>query len=158
MSVVIPDIALSILQPWAALIVRGVKHIENRTWREWNAGLKFRGRIAIHAGKGIDTDALGDLLAMIHPAAGRVLLPGEIPATDIQWVDDNLHRGGIVGVADIVDCVTEHDSPWFVGKYGFIIENAEPVEFIPTTGALGFFDWKKIEATAQRKRAEKAAA
>ncbi len=40
--------ALTILQPWAEMIARGVKRVENRTWRT-----KYRGEIAIHAGKGM---------------------------------------------------------------------------------------------------------
>lgn len=150
MSVVIPDIALSILQPWAGLIVLGFKDIENRDWQARNPGLKFRGPVAIHAGKGRDTDAWDQLEEGYHPVTSEPFY------FDLR--QPAVHRGGIVGVAEIVDCVTEHDSAWFVGAYGFIIANARPVEFIPTTGALGFFDWKKIEATAQRKRAEKAAA
>lgn len=52
-------------------------------------------------------------------------------------------RGGIIGVAEIVDCVEASDSPWFFGRYGFVLRNARPVEFIPVKGALGFFDWCK---------------
>lgn len=50
--------------------------------------------------------------------------------------------GGIVGVAEIVDCVSQCDSEWFVGKFGFVIRNARPVAFIPVRGELGFFDWR----------------
>ena len=35
---------LSVRQPWANLIVRGIKDIENRSWKT-----NFRGRILIHA-------------------------------------------------------------------------------------------------------------
>ena len=44
--------ALSIMQPWAWLIVNGHKAIENRTWR-----CHVRGPILIHAGKKLDEDA-----------------------------------------------------------------------------------------------------
>ena len=46
----IPVKALSIQQPWAWLIVNGHKDIENRDWRT-----NFRGPVAIHAGKKIET-------------------------------------------------------------------------------------------------------
>jgi hypothetical protein len=36
--------ALTVKQPWASLIVEGIKNIENRTWKT-----NFRGRILIHA-------------------------------------------------------------------------------------------------------------
>jgi hypothetical protein len=49
--------------------------------------------------------------------------------------------GRIVGQVDIVDCVDDSTSPWFFGKYGFVLRN--PVAFecqVPFKGALGFFD------------------
>lgn len=36
--------AITIKQPWASLIVHGIKDIENRTWLT-----HFRGRVLIHA-------------------------------------------------------------------------------------------------------------
>ena len=50
------------------------------------------------------------------------------------------HGGHIVGKVDIVDCVTESESPWFFGRHGFVLAN--PVAFarpVPCKGALGFF-------------------
>ena len=41
--------ALSIRQPWAELIVAGLKDIENRTWRT-----DYRGPVLIHAGMKIE--------------------------------------------------------------------------------------------------------
>ena len=43
--------ALSIQQPWAFLIVNGLKDIENRDW-----STTFRGLIYVHAGKTLDTE------------------------------------------------------------------------------------------------------
>ena len=39
--------AISLLQPWASLVVMGAKTIETRGW-----GTKYRGPILIHASKG----------------------------------------------------------------------------------------------------------
>jgi hypothetical protein len=44
-----------------------------------------------------------------------------------------------VGSVEIVDCVTVSDSPWFDGRYGFVLRNPEPLPFRPMRGALGFF-------------------
>jgi ASCH domain/Protein of unknown function (DUF4241) len=41
--------ALTIKQPWAELIIRGRKDVENRVWRT-----KHRGMLAVHAGEGFD--------------------------------------------------------------------------------------------------------
>lgn len=53
--------------------------------------------------------------------------------------DMDYPRGGIVGMARIVDCVTEMDSEWFFGKYGFVLRDAFPVPLILCRGQLGFF-------------------
>ena len=47
--------------------------------------------------------------------------------------------GGIVGIMDIVDCVTAMDSRWFFGPYGFVLRNPLPLEFVACRGKLGFF-------------------
>jgi hypothetical protein len=50
-------------------------------------------------------------------------------------------RGAIVGKVDIVGCVPYSSSPWFFGRYGFVLKN--PVAFsrpVPFKGELGFFD------------------
>ena len=49
--------------------------------------------------------------------------------------------GALIGEVDIVDCVTRSESPWFVGRYGFVLKN--PVLYdkpVPCRGALGFFE------------------
>jgi hypothetical protein len=51
-----------------------------------------------------------------------------------------LPRGGIVGYATIVDCVTSHASPWFEGDYGFVLEDAGETEFYPMSGKLSIWE------------------
>lgn len=100
--------ALSIKQPWASLIctpreddpTKGIKDIENRTWKT-----NFRGRIYVHA------------------SAKSVNEPYQI-FTDEQWqeiesnnIDTNVfesykHLSRIIGEVDIVDCVINHTSIW----------------------------------------------
>ena len=52
--------ALSIRQPWAWLICRGFKDIENRNWKLPAYGFSPPGRVYVHAGKrmGISTSVL----------------------------------------------------------------------------------------------------
>lgn len=125
----IPNRALSIMQPWAFLIVNGHKNIENRDWPT-----RYRGPVAIHSGKKIDAEPARDLRDGAHPVTGRSVYL----ATPFVY-----ETGGIVGVADIVDCVSDSDNEWFVGRYGFVLANQRPVPFIPVKGALGFFDWRQ---------------
>lgn len=157
----IPRMAISIQQPWAFLIVSGRKHIENRTWKVSNPGLRFRGPVAIHAGKSFDRYAKEDMEFGVHPVTGaRFAETSNLqtlgPSHDYfaRMLAGELN-GGIVGVAEVVDVVTESDSEWFVGKYGLVIANAQPVPFIPCSGALGFFDWRETDRKARERRAAK---
>ncbi len=53
----------------------------------------------------------------------------------------NLLPRGIIGRAEMVDVVSYHESPWFEGKFGFVLENREAfTEPIPYPGQLGLFD------------------
>jgi len=127
----LPQFALSIRQPWAWAIINAGKDIENRDWTT-----KLRGPVCIHAGLRGDNGISDDMIDTIQREAVKrgVRLP---PTADC------LGYGGIIGVADIVDCVEASASPWFFGRYGFVLRNVRPVEFIPVKGALGFFDWRK---------------
>ena len=117
-------LAFSIQQPFAWLIVNGHKDIENRDWKPTNPGLRFRGPVLIHAGKR--------------------MYEGYENAKDWDWPDIeppcDFGLGGIVGEAEIVDCVTASRSRWFNGIYGFVIRNARSLPFRPCVGALGFFE------------------
>jgi hypothetical protein len=110
-------LTLSIQQPWAWAICYAGKDVENRTWKTG-----VRGEILIHASKRIDRDGI-DYLHMF-----RVNPPGLY------------QTGGIVGIAEICDCVDHYDSKWFFGPYGFVLRNQRPVKFMPCKGQLGFFD------------------
>lgn len=116
-------LTLSIRQPWAWLIVNGHKTIENRTWHT-----RYRGPILIHAGKGMTRDEYEDAADFALDRGVQVPLFGA------------LKRGGIVGRARVVDCVTSHASPWFFGPFGFVLDDIEPLPFVPCRGALGFFE------------------
>lgn len=113
--------ALSIMQPWAWLIAHGHKDIENRTWRT-----NYRGPVLIHAGVRADPDYCDE--------GPRLLWDWPL----IEQPDE-FGFGGIVGEAEIVDCVSASSSPWFFGPYGFVIRNARPLPFLRCRGHLGFF-------------------
>lgn len=117
--------ALSIRQPWAWLILNAGKNIENRDWPT-----RMRGRILIHASKGMTRADYESACYTAMTADARI----EIPELDA------LERGGIVGSIEIVDCVASSDSPWFFGRYGFILRNPQALPFTPYKGRLGFFD------------------
>lgn len=70
---------LTIKQPWASLIVQGYKRFEFRSWQT-----KYRGDLLIHAGKGIDKEAIKRL---------EKYLPEELPT------------GKILGKVTLVGCI-----------------------------------------------------
>lgn len=114
--------ALSIRQPWAALVVAGVKDVENRQWRT-----NVRGRILVHAGQSVDFGAL-DL-----PMVAQAMC--EIPVELLS------RRGGIVGEVEITDCVAHYHSAWKErDSWGFILANAKVLPFVACRGKLGFFE------------------
>jgi hypothetical protein len=123
--------AISIRQPWAWLILNAGKDIENRDWPT-----RYRGVVLIHASKGMTRGEYDDAVDTAR-IARRVI--GAMPGLHMPPFD-KLERGGIVGQAEIVDCVQASTSPWFFGAYGFVIKNPKLLPFRPFKGALGFFD------------------
>jgi len=131
--------ALSIRQPWAWLILNAGKDIENRDWCTW-----FRGCVLIHASKGMTRAEYEEALHTAHMVSrSRPFISGlKLP----EFSD--LHRGGIVGWAEITDCVVKSDSPWFFGRYGFVLRNPRQLTFMPYKGALGLFDVPQVNLAA----------
>lgn len=71
---------------------------------------------------------------------GWIMIHAALSQSDIdKETEGHLPRGGIVGLTRIVDCVTEIDSQWFTGPYGFVLRNAFPIDIVHCKGALGFF-------------------
>jgi len=121
--------ALSIRQPWAWLLLKGIKDIENRTWRT-----NHRGPFLIHASKKFDTKSIiwiYDNFPSLKPELDPYILHGCSRVLDC---------GGIIGIADLIDCVEWSDSPWYTGNYGFVVHNIRPLQFHECKGQLGFFN------------------
>lgn len=121
--------AISIRQPWAWLILNAGKDIENRTW-----ATSVQGRVLIHASKGMALAEYDDAKEFAYCVNEAISIP-PIP---------KLECGGIVGSVEIVACVTESNSPWFGGPYGFVLRDPKPLPFFPCKGALWFFEVKEV--------------
>jgi hypothetical protein len=129
--------ALSLRQPWAWLILNAGKDIENRSWPT-----RLRGRIWIHASSSRVTRAEYERFLTIC----RERRIKKFPARE------DFRTGGIVGSAEIVDCVRASRSYWFSGEYGFVLKNARRARFRPMKGRLGFFGvTTKTAFSGQRK-------
>jgi hypothetical protein len=129
---------LSIRQPWASLILKAGKDIENRNWPT-----RRRGRIFVHAAKGMTRDehedAIAFAVAAIRADPRNADTAKQTTLRDLGFDLEALPRGGIIGSVEIVDCVRSSTSPWFVGDYGFVLRDPRPLPFVPWKGALGFF-------------------
>lgn len=126
--------AITIKQPWATLIAEGYKEYEFRTWKT-----KFRGKVLIHAGKGIDKEAMEryKYLNLEYPS-GQIIAEAEI--TDCVYVDDDLRKELMIKNPEIYHTIIKHKE-W--EGYGFKLENVKKVEPITVNGALSFWNYDK---------------
>jgi hypothetical protein len=128
-----PSYALSVKQPWAALLALGVKTVEVRTWPT-----SRRGPVLIHAAKVPDP----------RPEAWAWVTTPELRALAEL-------TGGVIGVGALVDCL-RYDTPakfaadrgrhlnapeWFVetGLCGFAFRSLRPIPYHPCLGNTFFF-------------------
>lgn len=95
------------------------KVIENRTWPT-----HYRGPLLIHASKTFTRTEIDEM----RRKADQLQLAMPDPAA--------IQTGG---VADIADVVTAHSSPWFNGPYGWLLQHAKPIAFMPYTGQQRLF-------------------
>lgn len=130
--------ALSLKQPWAALLAHGLKTIEVRRWPTAR-----RGPVLIHAARIPDE----------RPEAWA-----HVPK---EWLETAQLLGGIVGAGDILDCrsyrtLTEfqadqschlNDPSWFQAPlYGFVFANLTLLPFRRYSGWMRFFPVEDAEA------------
>ena len=105
--------ALTIHQPFASLIVAGIKDVENRS-----RPTKYRGLLAIHAGLAADDDAM--------TAHGHLI--------------DDYPRGVILGTVRVIDCVRDSKSEWADRSWHWQLADPQPFETpIPAKGKLGLW-------------------
>lgn len=128
--------ALSIQQPWAAVIVAGLKDIENRTWPT-----SFRGRFLVHATKWSSERAFHEDLEYIKTRLTRDAMADLLSAPLFDEVSPVRRYGAIIGEATLSDCVNTHSSRWFEGRYGWVLRDAKRLKPIEAKGRLGFWSF-----------------
>jgi hypothetical protein len=137
------EYALSLKQPWAALLAHGRKTIEIRRWPTAR-----RGRVLIHA-SGVSDER----------AEAWALVPAEL-REEAELV------GGIVGAGEVTGCVAYrtieafmadrdrhlNEPGWFEPPrlYGFTFANLTPLPFRRYPGWMRFFP---VDDAISRKRA-----
>lgn len=152
---------ITLTQPYASLIAIGAKKIETRSRKT-----SYRGRLAIHAGKG--PGSLGwmqmyHLCQHVEPFKSVLNLSGH-PA-------DALPLGAIIATCELIDCqpivdgqtsfgchTNDHDY-WYEltdqerafgdytpGRYAWIIADLRTLYIpIPAKGAQGLWNWQQPE-------------
>lgn len=108
---------ITIKQPWANLIVMGLKDVENRTWKT-----NYRGRVLVHASAVPNVSEL------------------------CKWEEELgiVPKCAIVGSVEIVDCVRDYPSKWAIdGCWHWVLKNPilfeKPIRGV--RGKLSFWDY-----------------
>ena len=119
--------ALTIHQPWAHLIIHGIKRVENRAWQT-----NYRGPLLIHAG--VSRVSLGDAGEHEPPEADLVFgaLLGTVRLLDCVRLAD---------AQNLFDCPEWLDSPFTEGPYCLLLTCPLPLRVpIPYRGRQRIFD------------------
>jgi ASCH domain. len=122
---------LTIKQPWATLIMQGDKRFEFRSWQT-----KYRGDLLIHAGKGIDKEAMKRLAKYIPKdmPSGKIL--GKVTLVDCIKYDDDFKGKCLKENKDVYSKST------FIEKFAWQLENVEVFdEPIEAKGKLSLWEY-----------------
>lgn len=131
--------ALSLLQPWASLVIMGAKTIETRSWQT-----TYRGELLIHASSGKS----GALIAQEDPFKKYIADFNSLPF------------GAIIGKVNLVDIIPVDALPlsnriinklsleerafgdYTKSRFAWLLEDAEMFEnIIPVRGSLGLWNF-----------------
>jgi hypothetical protein len=134
---------LTVKQPWASLLVEGLKNIENRKWPT-----KHRGWLLIHAGKTFDNSQIHMELPLT-PEQFEELTEKEAE----RMIMHDYPYGAIIGAVEIVDCVIDSQSIWAEQSYdvlkptynwvvGRAVKFANP---LPVKGKLSLWEYDESQ-------------
>jgi len=131
--------ALSVKMPWAYLIMKFGKDIENRSWFT-----NYRGKIFIHASKKPEPNYL-EILKELLWSGNREPSAHDYAMAVRNWNAINEKWCGcIVGTVELVDCVQNHKSKWAdPDMWHWVLKN--PIllnEPIPARGSLGLWEYR----------------
>lgn len=127
---------LTLIQPWATLVILGEKKIETRSWKT-----NYRGEIAIHAGKKVDKSVFEE------PYYKDIF-------KKYNLTPDNIIRSAIIGTCSIIDVkrteelvgvISERERAfgnYCPDRFGWILDDIKPIQPIRNVkGMLGFWSF-----------------
>ncbi len=122
--------ALTIKQPWASLIMQGIKKYEFRSWQT-----KYRGDILIHSSKQVDKEAMKKYSKYLNSAPTGVIL-GVVTITDCIKKSEEFKQ---ILLNEKCDVYTKSS---FESNYGWKIENVRVFDTpIKAKGNLGLWNY-----------------
>lgn len=140
---------LTVKQPWAFLLIAGLKDVENRNWPT-----NYRGELFIHASveKSFDWDALiwlmeqkrmGEFWTVIRHFG--LILKGELEKCKITKHHEEF--GAILGSVNLTGCISNSTSPWAMpdSKFHWLVSDAKPITPIPARGSLSIWNYDMEE-------------
>lgn len=150
--------ALTVWQPWAGLLARGTKRVENRTWAPRPCELRPGDYVAIHAGVKYDRDSWALAIGLkkeLEPLGRWTVdrealwpLRGTRPNPDGD-PEDATPYGAIIGVAvldevrsiarTLRDARGEYADPFFFGPVGWYLRAPVPIAPVWCKGAKGLW-------------------
>src|SRR6266545_1518052 len=133
-------LTLSILQPYATLIIIGGKRLETRSWRT-----SRRGRIGIHASRAFSREA--------RRLCDEEPFRSTLEAAGLADPDD-LPLGALLGTAELIDCTSADDldldalgaaelafGDFRPGRWAWELRHPQPLPVaVAFRGRLGFFE------------------
>ena len=122
---------LTIKQPYASLIMAGIKKYEFRTWKT-----NYRGEVLIHSSKTLDKKVMKEFNYDLDYPLGFII--GKVDITDVIKVDDDFRKVLEKENSFIYNHVINDKS--FDG-YAFKLENLELLNPIYINGKLGLWNY-----------------
>ena len=126
---------LSIREPYASLILSGVKKIETRSWKT-----NYRGELYIHASLGKSSPSPEVMKLVLYTNPGYILCKAML-VDCIYMTKEYVEQMK-------KDNLTEYlCGDYQEGRYAWVLDDVEPIEPILVKGHLGIwnYDEKKIE-------------
>ncbi len=130
--------ALTISQPYASMIMRGEKWIENRVWET-----NYRGRLAIHAGKGkqyLSTQELANYPTSRIIAIGQLVACVSLDEICRQCADPATRNQFIPGTRYTWDDAETHEHA--EGPFCWILDDVKRVVYVEISGKQGLWNYE----------------
>jgi hypothetical protein len=129
--------ALTISQPFASLIADGEKWVENRTWET-----RYRGSLAIHAGKG--TQYLSKSELQEYPHGCVIAVCDLVACVNLEVMRSLQHPCSVLPVSGRTGKTFAElfNHKHAEGPWCWVLENVRKIEPVPISGKQGLWTFE----------------